>query len=154
MLYEIVNPSDPYTFEAPTFEIAAVAIVLLAEGQLGVKPVGDDPEDARELPLLLFDSDGKWFEENLFPLEKIGDFLDKHSEEIAAALDSVVIGGELDRSLFLTALARQEDDTKEAYRVAWHNKKRSSINDIGRSAWEMAKGIRETAAGKNEEAEE
>lgn len=38
--YDLINPSDPYTFEADDLEIAAVAVVLLGDGQYLADPVG------------------------------------------------------------------------------------------------------------------
>ena len=31
-IYELVNPSDPYTFEAPNIEVAGVCACLLSSG--------------------------------------------------------------------------------------------------------------------------
>lgn len=148
MLYEIINPSDAYTFEAKEFAVAAVSMVLLGEGRLAAKPVGEGSEGAPEVPLLLFGGAEEWFEKNLFPLEKMGDFLDENAEKVASALDSVVIGEILDRSLFLSAMERIVPELQEAFKIEWHDRKRSSLNDIGREAWEMAKGIRENLEGK------
>ena len=40
-IYELVNPSDTYTFEAPNIEVAGVAACLLSTG-FGARRVGDD----------------------------------------------------------------------------------------------------------------
>lgn len=38
-VYELINPSDPYTFEAPNIEIAGAAVVLLSTAFGLVVPV-------------------------------------------------------------------------------------------------------------------
>jgi len=36
-LWEIVNPSDPYTFRAPDFKVAAVVALWLGNGTYGLR---------------------------------------------------------------------------------------------------------------------
>jgi hypothetical protein len=54
--YELVNPSDPYTLEAPTLELACVAAVILGEGMYGLRTA--DGETA--MPVLLFKAQEWW----------------------------------------------------------------------------------------------
>lgn len=148
MLYEIINPSDPYTFESESFAVAVVAMVLVGEGKIGAKPIGPDvPKDAPRMgPLFLMNAKAldEWFMENCgFPVDGISDFMNEHWSEIADALDSVVIGKEEDRGLFLSTLEKIEGNEKrEAFRVEWQNKKCSSLNDIGTYCRDAAKAIR------------
>ena len=51
MLFEIMNPSDPYTVVAEDKEIAAVACIVLGTGTYAFKPI--DVGDF-EVPLFLF----------------------------------------------------------------------------------------------------
>ena len=43
VLYEIINPSDPYTLKADDFKIAAAACLILGDGQYGL-----ESEDGKE----------------------------------------------------------------------------------------------------------
>lgn len=43
ILYELINPSDPYTFLAPNVEVAGVVVAMLGTGY-GAKPVEGDSE--------------------------------------------------------------------------------------------------------------
>jgi len=42
MLFEIINPSDPYTIEANALEIAAVACCILGEGKYTLREITGD----------------------------------------------------------------------------------------------------------------
>lgn len=64
------------------------------------------------------------------------------AEELAAALDSVLIGDERARQLFDIAAQFFTKDEMETARQQWHDKRRSSLNDIGARAWAMARRLR------------
>ena len=51
MLYELINPSDPVTFEAPDLKVAALVTIILGQGQYGAQPVDDSAEG---VPIMLF----------------------------------------------------------------------------------------------------
>lgn len=42
MLYEIINPSDPYTLHADDLEVAAIVASLIGEGQYALEPQEPD----------------------------------------------------------------------------------------------------------------
>lgn len=146
MLYEIINMSDPYTIECPNLEIAAVACVLLGQGQYGLTPV-EQPEDGidRGVPLMLFGNAQAWFQQQCG-----GDFsvvfarvLATQREALAACLDSVLIGKPDERSGVSKMLALLPEKAKQVEaRDIWHDARRSSLNDIGRRAWEIAAKLR------------
>ena len=50
LLYELVNPSDAYTFEAPDLGIASVALLFLCEWRYGGKPVDDTGQETPFFP--------------------------------------------------------------------------------------------------------
>src|SRR5262245_29539857 len=60
MLYEIINPSDPYTIDCPDLAIATVACVLLGAGQYAFVPQDGTTTDEevklgdRGVPMFLF----------------------------------------------------------------------------------------------------
>jgi len=151
VLYEIVSPSDMYTFQAETFGIAVAAMLMVGEGKIGATPIGPGvPEDAPSGPIFLMDEKqlDEWFKEKVgFPLEELSKFVGDNALKIASALESVVIGDQRDRELYIATLNDIEDeDKRKAFKVRWHDKKRSSINDIGKFCWAAGKGLREKKA--------
>ena len=139
-LYELVNPSDPYTFYASTHQVAAAAGLAIGAGQYGVRTGGADDV---VLPVLFFcsseDTD-KWLKETFGSLT---DFAAEHRQEIADALDSFVCGPVDKRPAYDKAIDNLEPAEVGRHKVERHNKRRSSMNDIGKSAWAMAKELRE-----------
>ena len=142
MIYEIINPSDAYTFESEDFRVAVMAMLLVGKGMLGARPIGEGSEDAKEMPVLLFGAD-KWCEENMLPYDEMEGFMDEHQGEIADALDSVVTGNLTDRKLFMLETKDMTPEEREAFRVDWHDKHRGSMNDIGTYCWSVAKALKE-----------
>lgn len=140
MLYEIINPSDAYTMESDDFKVAAVANLLIGEGQYGLQPIdGDGPA----MPLLFLGGAEEWIEKNVCPPKELGAFIDKNRLEIAKVLDSIIIGNERDRKLYFAGLEMAgTPEKKKAWRDKWHDEKRSSLNDIGSFAWRKAEQLR------------
>jgi hypothetical protein len=118
MKFEIVNPSDPYTLQADDLRIAALACVLLGEGQYALR--SEDGETA--VPLFIFGGHDTWF------VEKFGATLQHVYDSIVA--DS------------LPALAACLESVKLPDGV-----ERSSMNNIGGYAAKMAIRIREMIKG-------
>lgn len=58
--YELINPSDPYTFLAKTKESAALAVFLLGT-MYGASPKDDDEE--KRIPVFLFGGAEEWYQE-------------------------------------------------------------------------------------------
>lgn len=126
MIFEIINPSDPYTLESDDLEIASVAVVVLGRGQYGMRQIDGDKKF--EMPIFLFGGEDEWFKENFGDNAEvvIGRCFEGKKEQLAAALDSVRIGGIEDRN-----------KSKEE-----HDKVRSSMNNIGKVAWKYAENLR------------
>lgn len=120
MVYEIVNPSDPYTLEAGDLKIAAIACVLLGQGQYALRTL----EGETVVPLFLFGGANVWFMEKFgTSLQEVYDsIMDNSPAALAACLESVKM-----------------PDGRE----------RSSMNDIGGYAAEMAGKIRERITKKS-----
>src|SRR3990172_5720522 len=91
MKFEIVNPSDPYTMEAPDMEIAAVAVVLLGEGMYPLTGVGEAA--GRNVPPFLFGGQDEWFVTQFgVNFEDTADrVMACRREELALAFDSVTL---------------------------------------------------------------
>jgi hypothetical protein len=58
--FELINPSDPFTFTAPSLEVAAQAVLLIGEGAYGGKSL----DGGKDVPIWLFGSPDPWFREN------------------------------------------------------------------------------------------
>lgn len=151
MLYEIINPSDPYHFEAQDLEIAAVCICVLGEGMYSAQPVkkgeyGSEPvEGAEDVPMFMFGGQDKWFKEHFNKTfeESFDEVLKSRKSELADAFDSVRLGSLEDLEVYNDALNSIDDaDKKEAFRKKWMDKKQTSLNDIGGRAWKLAKNTR------------
>ena len=84
MIYEIINPSDPYTIEHSDFLALAAACVLLGNRQYALNPVGHDGE---KVPLFIFGGFDKWWAERA--TLSFDDYLEANKLTIADALDSV-----------------------------------------------------------------
>lgn len=133
MIFEIINPSDPYTLEANDFEVASVAVVLLGQGAYGMKQL--DGDKSLEIPIMMFGGADQWFTDNFGDNAEtvIGRVVNEKCLQLADILDSVRIGGLEDR------------EKGEDYR----DQRRSSLNDIGRRANLYTKNLREKASDTN-----
>jgi hypothetical protein len=151
MIFEIVNPSDPYTLECDDFKIAAAGIMLLGRGKLGLST--EEGDEKHQMPPFIFGNDEmvtKWFADIGIP--SLGEFIDGHREEIATMLETVLIGSERNRRTFEKVLACISDPVERAKaRAVYQDEKRSSLNDIGGAAWDLAKRLR-ASAGNGKEA--
>lgn len=134
-IWEIINPSDKYTFETDDHRLAAVVVCLLGEGRYGAEEEGG----ARKVPLFLFGGHDAWFASQ-FQCDFAGAYAATEPTELISALNSVMIGGAVDRQAYYKGLELITDDAnKTAWRDHWHDQRRSSMNDIGTRAYTMAK---------------
>jgi hypothetical protein len=120
MRFNLINPSDPYTFEADDFEVAAVAVCLLGNGKYPADALGDDADKGNNVPAFLFGGHDEWFESRFgASYEATADrVLKDRSDALARALESVTLGRE----------------------------RRTSLNNIGGKAQELARAIRDADA--------
>lgn len=134
MICEIINPSDPYTLVCDDFICAAVVIALLGDGQLGL---GDETGEL-DTPLVFGWED--WFVKQ--GIKNIDKYTKEHLSEMADILDTVLIGSAKDRVVVDLALKKLSPDDGKKWLLERHDIKRSSLNDIGRGAWELAENLR------------
>jgi hypothetical protein len=136
-VYELVNPSDTYTFEAESLEIAALAVVILGDGWYGAT----DEAGKTVVPILALD-----------PVERVktwwtqsfGDDFDDAIDavrtdaalrrDLTACLRSVLIGSRGMWDVILGAAAKMTNDDAAAFLADWHDKQRTSTSDIGATA--------------------
>ena len=135
-VWEIINPSDRYTI-AGARAVVGVAVLLLTNGQTPVVNVEDRADEA--LPFI-------WTEEALtaWCAANLGGqppkvYLDEHREEIAAALDSVIVGN---RQQYELALEAESPENVGAFRLRWDDEHRTSLRQLGVAAWTIAKRLR------------
>jgi len=138
MRYEIVNPSDNYGIDGERLPCLA-AVLLLGGGQYALR----DPVTGESEGLTLFLTREQieaalieWFGQ---PGE---DYMTDHAAEIAAALETVRIAPD-DYEAAVACLPDGAD--RAAFDTAWHNRHRTSLNDIGARALACAKRLRERA---------
>ncbi|MCW0014863.1 hypothetical protein [Rhizobium sp. BT-226] len=124
-LYEVVNPSDAITFRATVVEAACIADRLrpawyfVKDVQTGEEPKIDNLEEVYEA------------------IWKSADKLASYAE----AYRSFMVGSRSERELLEEAVSRMTEDEAKAYRAQWHDKRRTSMNDICRQVWETAEKI-------------
>ena len=149
-LWELLNPSDPITFEGDDFEAVAHAVMLLGQGRYPARELR--AKEPREVPLFLFESPDAWFVETFEKtleqsMEGQEDFL-----AVADVLDSVQVCKETDRfeyqAKWNTGLIQSERDR---IRKEWCDEHRSSMNNLCDQAWHIAREIRK---GMDEEADD
>lgn len=118
MNFDLMNPSDPYTLEADDLQVAAVACCLLGNGKYGLTGLGDDA--GQDVPVFLLGGHDEWF------VSKFGmnyedtatHALNHRNDALARAFESVTLGSE----------------------------ERSSMNNIGGKARDIAQALRLKAA--------
>lgn len=136
-LYELINPSDPFTFESPDILTAGVAVALLSTGFGAVCIDGSSDE---RTPVLF--GWGEW-------LQSYGlndEWLAEHRLQVADALDSFLIGSASDRDELRRAMELMTPEAREQFKSERNERQRSSMNNIGRAAYAMAARLRAAAA--------
>lgn len=134
MFYEIINPSDCVMISAPTFEVAALATILLGNGQYGAKP----QDGGEDVPIFLFSSWRAWVKER-FGFDEAETMLEQHKADVAATLRTACTGSFSDRELFDAALAAiTQEGKRKAFLADWDDKRRTSLTQITNRANELA----------------
>lgn len=135
MIYKLVNPSDPYTFKADTYEIAALTVLCMGT-QYGATPKTGD----KTVPVFLFTDAEEWYKENFN--HSIEEGLKANREIVADALSSMLYGDFEERETYEIALESITDTEKEkVFKEKWHDR-HSSLNDIGVYAHKMAEVLK------------
>lgn len=141
MLFEIINPSDKYTIEAPDLEIAALAVCVPGEGKYALQGI----DNLNEVPIFLFGGHDEWFKRNFGC--SFTDSLERSDKaKLADCLDSTLIGDENDREAFNYARKKVAPEAFEGWRAGWMGARRSSTNNIGHRAYAYAEALREQLA--------
>lgn len=124
-LYELINPSDAITFRATPDEAAVMAVIFHAsmlfvkDAVTGAEPVVEDFEATRK---------AIWADP-------------ERQASYAAAYRSFLVGSRSERELFEEAVKRMTPDEATAYRAAYHDRRRTSMNDICARMWDAGDKI-------------
>lgn len=150
MIFEFINPSDPYHFEAPDLEIAAVVTFILGKGKGAAHEIdaAKDESELLEVPIFLFGGAEKWIQEQFGkPVDKFFEYVKKdRRQDLITSLESVTIGSFEDYGVFWTTMNEFiKPDKKEEYKRAYHDGKLTSMNDFGSYAWAVAKDLKESS---------
>jgi len=138
-LYEIVNPSDPYTIECPDNETAFVACLLLGNGQYMFKILEGDQRKALDIPMFVFGGADAWVQENFSEAldSVVSRVMTTRAVTMAEVFDSVLIGRQRGRVEFLRDAPTDRAEFVAA-RARRHDQFRTSMNDIGGRAYSLA----------------
>jgi len=133
-IYEIINPSDCYTIVGEP-EIVATIIMYISRGTFGLKRADGEDDVATRMPLFAF---GKCTAEDIDEWAvhhmgmSFGDILKQRTSEIEATLNTVLCCDPGERKAIERVFASITDpEDLEKARAAYHDQKRSSMNDIG-----------------------
>lgn len=141
-IFEIVNPSDPYTIDGTDRLAACVATLFLGSGGYGLR----DADGELIMPILVFGGFEEWLRQ-----QAITDFdawMTEHIGAVIHALDSVQIGSAQDRRRMQAVWAAISDPAERAKaQAAWHDERRSSMNNIGVVARDLAALLRARQTG-------
>ena len=142
MLFKIVNPSDPYTIEASSLDVAVMASVLLGQGNYKFISL----DGGQDIPFFAFGGGDKWTQEhfNETLMELSNRVMDTKLSEVADSLDSVLYGDKDDRVQFLAKTKDMDRNDFMAERIMRQDSRRSSMNDIGERAYRMAAQLRKS----------
>lgn len=136
MEYELINPSDKYTFIADDLETAALVVFALSPAY-GAK----DKEGEIKVPVFIFGNPEEWYAENFGRTPTEG--LTAKKQQLAVALGSMTLGGFEDRRRYEAALeAITEPAKREKFIELWQDG-RSSLNDIGNHCHKLAEHLME-----------
>lgn len=136
MEYELINPSDPYTFIADDSETAALTVFALST-LYGAKP----KTGTEEIPIFIFGGAGEWYMDYFGRTPDEGFAIKR--ESVAKSLGSMMYGDFGDRKRYQAALnAITDPEKKETFIAEWQDG-HSSLNDVGSVAHKLAKAIRE-----------
>lgn len=144
VIYEIVNPSDPYTMKSDNELAARLACLFLGEGAYGLR----NENDLSVGEIFLFGASKEGLDRTFG-----GDFdkaVEDNRADIVSALESVLIGGIGARQEAESAIEKMGPADAEKWLAERHDRRRSSMNNIGKRAAALAESLKETTPAKAE----
>lgn len=140
MVYEIINPSDPFTLKSDNVLASCLACLILGEGKYALR----DKNGNQACPFFLFDGHDQWLTEHHQTTFEKG--LHENGPAIAEVLDSVMIGDFQAREDAEDAISRMSPVDARNFLAKRHDRYRSSMNNIGKRAKSLAKILRQKVA--------
>ncbi len=139
--FQIINPHQAYTMQAPDLEIAGVAIALLGEGGLGLEQIGGDRSAVVPMFLEPGSSDA-WFTRQFDRGFKatLDHVTATRLHELVAALASCHVGTPADKRAFDEAATKcpNEEALAEMFLADHDAKVEPGKPNISRGAWALA----------------
>lgn len=132
--YELINPSDPYTFIAEDFETAALVVFSLST-MYGAK----SKDGNKNVPVFVLDGAEKWYYEHFG--RSVEEGLKVKMMALAEALSSMMLGTFEDRRRYNVALEAITDTAKKEKFIKEWQDGHGSLNDIGSYAHKLAKKL-------------
>ena len=143
MQYELSNPSDPYTFIAPTQEVAALTVFILSTHYGAYAETGRVDDG---VPIFIIDGANEWYIETFG--RSVVDGFNALQGDVADSLASFMYGRFEDRKRYEAALkAITEPEKRKAFIDEWQDG-HSSLNNIGGYAHQLAEHIKAQIEGK------
>lgn len=141
--WDLINPSDAYTFLTDDHAVALVLVVLLGKGKYGAREMC---ENGREVPLMLFGAPTDWILTTFAGRnieQVIDDVIDARKTALAEAAESMVVG---DRGQYETALSALPEHERAEFTRLWKDQHTTSLNNIGNAAEAIALQLRKQGA--------
>lgn len=145
MYYTLINPSDDYTLKASEPKVAVLATVLVGGGRYGLI----DEQGNQVMPVFLIGGLDEWF------TEQFGGTPNEHLKanwlSVAECLESFAICDIRERKLWAKGVEAMSESARSEWLAEWHDRHRTSMNDIGGRAMHYAKRMRDKAQGRQGE---
>lgn len=133
MIYELINPSDAVTFDTDDEEALCVAVTILGEGWYGLER--QDGTQALGICAMGNAVDGAMARVQKFFQEP------SYRERMAAALRTVLYCSKSSRAALNAAFAPLGEDERRAAVDRFNDKKRGSMNNIGKACLAYAEKL-------------
>lgn len=131
-LWELINPSDPYTFRAPDVRVAGVVACMLSPSY-GAKLVNGDERS----PMMI--GWDQWCVKHV--IDEV--WIESHTHEIVEAFDSFLIGAVEDRAAADAFIAEfQTPIDARNWKLERQDLLRTSLSAIGEAAYSYADKMR------------
>jgi hypothetical protein len=137
--YTLINPSDGYTLKAEEDKIAIVAAALVGNGAYAL-----DDELGNDVLPIFFRGGVDEYIANRFG-ETTSRIINDNLLAVADCLESFAICGIKQRKLYDAALDLMSEEARAQWRELWHDRNRTSLNNIGSRAWAYAQKARDRA---------
>lgn len=140
-IYELVNPSDAYTFDTDDVQALCVGVAMYSNGWYGIT----DDQDKCVIGVTALGGIEEWAKEQFGSMEKLKEVLatKEFRLRIATALETIMIGKTGTRKALMMCLKEVPEEKRKELQVKMIEEQRTSMNDIGGGMLRYAAGIRD-----------